>query len=94
MKRRNLIYGMGLLAMGSGAAALSGAALSNTVNPFARFNINVEGGLLVTRGLSFDGSSPNSTTNSDLIGDAGTGYLYVQARLGVTGARADVSTQT
>ena len=26
--------------------------------------------------------------------DAVSGYLYVQARLGVTGARADVSTQT
>jgi hypothetical protein len=70
MKRRNLIYGMGLLAMGSGAAALSGATLTNTVNPFARFNINVEGGLLVTRGLSFDGTSTNST--SDGTDNAGT----------------------
>jgi hypothetical protein len=63
MKRRNLIYGMGLLAMGSGAAALSGATLTNTVNPFARFNINVEGGLLVTRGLSFDGTGTNTTSS-------------------------------
>ena len=70
MKRRNLIYGMGLLAMGSGAAALSGATLSNTVNPFARFNINVEGGLLVTRGLSFLNSGTNSTSSG--TGDAGT----------------------
>jgi len=30
----------------------------------------------------------------DRIMDAVSGYLYVQARLGVTGARADVSTQT
>jgi hypothetical protein len=63
MKRRNLIYGMGLLAMGSGAAALSGATLTNTVNPFARFNINVEGGLLVTRGSSFPTSGTNSTSS-------------------------------
>ena len=70
MKRRNLIYGMGLLAMGSGAAALSGATLSNTVNPFARFNINVEGGLLVTRGLSFPDSGTNDTDVG--TGDAGT----------------------
>ena len=70
MKRRNLIYGMGLLAMGSGAAALSGATLTNTVNPFARFNINVEGGLLVTRGLSFDGTSTNTTSSgTDDAGD-------------------------
>jgi hypothetical protein len=70
MKRRNLIYGMGLLAMGSGAAALSGATLTNTVNPFARFNINVEGGLLVTRGLSFPDSGTNSTSSG--VDDAGT----------------------
>ena len=70
MKRRNLIYGMGLLAMGSGAAALSGATLTNTVNPFAQFNINVEGGLLVTRGLSFLNSGTNSTSSG--TGDAGT----------------------
>jgi hypothetical protein len=68
---------MGLLAMGSGAAALSGATLTNTVNPFARFNINVEGGLLVTRGLSFDGTSTNSTTSSDGIGDA-SGVDFVE----------------
>jgi hypothetical protein len=77
MKRRNLIYGMGLLAMGSGAAALSGATLTSTVNPFARFNINVEGGLLVERGLSFSGST-NSTTSSDGIGDAsGVDFITV-----------------
>jgi hypothetical protein len=77
MKRRNLIYGMGLLAMGSGAAALSGATLSNTVNPFARFNINVEGGLLVERGLSFSGGT-NSTTSSDGIGGAsGVDFITV-----------------
>jgi hypothetical protein len=70
MKRRNLIYGMGLLAMGSGAAALSGATLTNTVNPFAQFNINVEGGLLVTRGSSFPDSGTNSISSG--VGNAST----------------------
>jgi len=56
--------------MGSGAAALSGATLTNTVNPFARFNINVEGGLLVTRGSSFPSSGTNSTSSG--TDDAGT----------------------
>jgi hypothetical protein len=84
MKRRNLIYGMGLLAMGSGAAALSGATLSNTVNPFARFNINVEGGLLVTRGLSFDGN-PTNTTSSGV--DDATNVEFVK----VTGDETDTA---
>lgn len=65
MKRRNLIYGIGLLAMGSGAAALSGATLSNTVNPTADFRVNVEGGLSVAKGTSFPASAGNTDVTAN-----------------------------
>ena len=61
MKRRNLMIGLGILATGSGAATLSGAALSNTVSPTADFRINVEGGLVVRAGSSF----PDTTNTTD-----------------------------
>ncbi len=62
MKRRNLMIGLGILATGSGAATLSGAALSNTVSPTADFRINVEGGLVVRAGSNFPDSINSSET--------------------------------
>ena len=62
------MYGMGLLAMGSSGAALSGATLSNTVNPTADFRVNVEGGLEVAKGTNFP-ASPG--TNADVSASNG-----------------------
>jgi hypothetical protein len=69
MKRRNLIFSMGILAMGSGAAALSGATLTNAVSPAASFRVNVEGGLEVAKGAA---SFP-AATGSDVI-TTGAGF--------------------
>jgi hypothetical protein len=65
MKRRNLIFSMGILAMGSGAAAISGATLSNVVSPAASFRVNVEGGLEVAKGDSFPGSTGSATVSAE-----------------------------
>ena len=42
MRRRNLLMGMGAMGIGSGAAALTGATLSNRVAPSADFRVNTE----------------------------------------------------
>jgi len=60
---------MGILAMGSGAAALSGATLTNAVSPAASFRVNVEGGLEVAKGAA---SFPASA-GEDVI-DAGASF--------------------
>jgi hypothetical protein len=75
MKRRNLIYGMGLLAMGSGAAALSGATLTNAVSPAASFRVNVEGGLEVAKGKSFPISSGSSTVTASNGNNANVNFI-------------------
>lgn len=53
MKRRRLLYGLGLATVGSSATALTGATLSNTVSPAADFRVNVDAGLLVEAGYFF-----------------------------------------
>ena len=44
MKRRRLLLGLGTVAVGSAAAALTGATLSNTVSPTADFRVSVDSG--------------------------------------------------
>ena len=58
MRRRNLMIGLGVLATGSGAAALTGASLANTVSPAADFRVNVDSAdLVVERGpANYDGT--------------------------------------
>ena len=71
MRRRNLMIGLGVLATGSGATALTGATLSNTVSPTADFRVNVDPeGLVVERNSTqtFDGSVID-TTGSDIPTD-------------------------
>ena len=68
MQRRKLMIGLGVLATGSGAAALTGATLSNTVSPTADFRVNVQGdNLVIERNGThpFDGSTV-STSGSDI----------------------------
>ena len=62
------MIGLGVLATGSGAAALTGATLSNTVSPTADFRVNVEApGLTVKRGRArYDGTAE---TQSGTDGD-------------------------
>jgi len=52
------MIGLGVLATGSGAAALTGATLSNTVSPTADFRVNVDtADLVVERGpANYDGT--------------------------------------
>lgn len=71
MQRRKFMLGLGVLATGSGAAALTGATLSNTVSPTADFRVNVEGGLVVEKGANFPTDDTTSTVDSD--SDFGTG---------------------
>jgi hypothetical protein len=54
MKRRRLLYGLGLATVGSSATALTGATLSNTVSPAADFRVKVDAGLLVEAGVMFE----------------------------------------
>jgi hypothetical protein len=54
MKRRRLLYGLGLATVGSSATALTGATLSNTVSPAADFRVKVDAGLLVEAGAMFE----------------------------------------
>ena len=62
------MLGLGVLATGSGAAALTGATLSNTVSPTADFRVNVEGGLVVEKGASFPASDGSTTVSSGFGG--------------------------
>jgi hypothetical protein len=64
------MIGLGVLATGSGAAALTGATLSNTVSPTADFRVNVEGGLVVEKGGSFPPSDGSSDVSSGFGGSA------------------------
>jgi hypothetical protein len=61
MKRRRLLYGLGLATVGSSATALTGATLSNTVSPAADFRVKVDAGLLVEAGGWF--------TKTDIFGE-------------------------
>jgi hypothetical protein len=63
------MIGLGVLATGSGATALTGATLSNTVSPTADFRVNVDPeGLVVEKNStqSFDGT---------VVGTAGSGFV-------------------
>ena len=71
MKRRRLLLGLGTVAVGSAAAALTGATLSNTVSPTADFRVSVDSGTEVkaatanptydSRGDGFNDLNSNST---------------------------------
>ena len=74
MKRRRLLLGLGTVAVGSAAAALTGATLSNTVSPTADFRVSVDSGTEVkaatanptydSRGDGFDNLHSTSKTLS------------------------------
>ena len=74
MKRRRLLLGLGTVAVGSAAAALTGATLSNTVSPTADFRVSVDSGTEVkaatanptydSRGDGFSNLHSDSTTLS------------------------------
>jgi hypothetical protein len=61
------MIGLGVLATGSGATALTGATLSNTVSPTADFRVNVEApGLTVKRGrASYNGTAATGSGTGD-----------------------------
>ena len=89
MRRRNLMIGLGVLATGSGATALTGATLSNTVSPTADFRVNVDAAdLVVKRGQNFsDGSDETiSTDTGDITGDIT--YVDDGASTGLNGKTA------
>ena len=78
MRRRNLMIGLGVLATGSGAAALTGATLSNTVSPSADFRVNVDTpDLEVVRGPAFGNSDQTVTItdNQNVVDDATATYF-------------------
>ena len=73
------MIGLGVLATGSGAAALTGATLSNTVSPSADFRVNVDTpDLEVVRGPAFDTSDQTVTVtdNEGVVSDATATYFH------------------
>lgn len=70
------MIGLGVLATGSGATALTGATLSNTVSPTADFRVNVDANdLVVRRGANF--GSGDQTVSSGLADIPDTSITYV-----------------
>jgi len=70
------MIGLGVLATGSGAAALTGATLSNTVSPSADFRVNVDTSeVVVRRGSNFGDS--DTTVSSGLVDIPDTSITYV-----------------
>jgi hypothetical protein len=82
MKRRRLLYGLGLATVGSSATALTGATLSNTVSPAADFRVKVDAGLLVEAGDMFESRSigPGETKmgSSSYVDSAGKKVFFTQ----------------
>jgi hypothetical protein len=73
------MIGLGVLATGSGATALTGATLSNTVSPSADFRVNVDTpGLEVVRGPAFDTSDQEVTVTDKegVVADATATYFH------------------
>jgi len=77
MKRRRLLLGLGTVAVGSAAAALTGATLSNTVSPTADFRVSVDSGTEVkaaTANPTYDsrgqGTFNNLNSDSDKLSGA------------------------
>ena len=71
MKRRRLLLGLGTVSVGSAAAALTGATLSNTVSPTADFRVSVDSGTEVkaaTNNPTFDSRSRNTDKIDPLSG--------------------------
>jgi hypothetical protein len=64
MKRRNVLYGLGLAGLASSVTALTGATLANTVRPTADFRVTVDSGLLVEKGTAFPASGESTTVSS------------------------------
>ena len=54
MKRRNVLYGLGLAGLASSVTALTGATLAETVTPTAEFRVNVEPDFFVRAARSTD----------------------------------------
>lgn len=78
MKRRNVLYGLGLAGLASSVTALTGATLAETVTPTAEFRVNVEPDFFVRAARSTDtvdgmvGSFPDdeSTTTQTFGGES------------------------
>jgi hypothetical protein len=80
------MIGLGVLATGSGAAALTGATLSNTVSPTADFRVNVDTSeLVVRRGSNFGDSDTTVSTGLADIPDTSIAYVSDVASSGLNG---------
>lgn len=86
MRRRNLMIGLGVLATGSGATALTGATLSNTVSPTADFRVNVDTqDLIVKRGPNFGSGNQDISNGLGDIPDSSVTYVDAAASSGLNG---------
>lgn len=80
------MIGLGVLATGSGAAALTGATLSNTVSPTADFRVNVDTqDLIVKRGPNFGSGNQDISTGLGNIPDSSVTYIDAAASSGLNG---------
>ena len=80
------MIGLGVLATGSGATALTGATLQNTVSPTADFRVNVDtADLVVKRGQNFaiDGATVAAADAGDI--DTDVPYIDDPAATGLDG---------
>jgi hypothetical protein len=80
------MIGLGVLATGSGATALTGATLQNTVSPTADFRVNVDtADLVVKRGQNFaiDGATVDKADAGDITTDVP--YIDDPAATGLDG---------
>jgi len=83
------MVGLGVLATGSGAAALTGATLSNTVSPTADFRVNVDtADLIVKRGPSFGSGDQSVSTGLGDNPDGSATYVDGPASTGLDGKTA------
>jgi hypothetical protein len=80
------MIGLGVLATGSGATALTGATLSNTVSPTADFRVNVDTqDLIVKRGPNFGSGNQDISNGLGDIPDSSVTYVDAAASSGLDG---------
>lgn len=83
------MIGLGVLATGSGATALTGATLSNTVSPTADFRVNVDtADLIVKRGPNFGSGDQSVSTGVGDNPDGSATYVDGPASTGLDGKTA------
>ncbi len=62
MNRRNFILGLGTAATLSGAASVTGASISNSINSTANFNVVAENQLVVRKNNALDDTTMNTSS--------------------------------